>query len=207
MSGSAAPDAAFLGDVHARLAALSEAGGAEGGEAAEVLRLWPQPQPARRPSPQSQPACEHLPAALALGAAGPERALADGLARLAPLLRWTYGYPPDPRWPGLEGSIAFTDFLGGGTGLWPSERLLLGFTLIAPHTAYPAHLHPAIELYLVVAGTAAWQLGGAPAALKPPGAAILHPSGASHAMITGDEPLLALFTWRGDLNTSPVYVA
>lgn len=206
MSGVAAPDAAFLGDVYARLLALSRGEGVAAGEAAEVLRLWPEPAPARAPNPQSLPACEHLPAALALGGGGPERALADGLARLAPALRWTYGYPPDPRWPGLERRIAFTDFLGGATGVWPSERLLLGFTLIAPHTAYPAHAHPAIELYLVVAGTATWQLGDAPGALRPPGAAILHPSGEAHAMITGDEPLLALFTWRGDLRTSPVYV-
>ena len=78
--------------------------------------------------------------------------------------------------------------------------------MIAPHTVYPAHSHPAIELYLVVSGTAIWQAGGAPATPQPPGSAILHPSGIPHAMITGAEPLLALFTWRGDLQTAPSYL-
>jgi quercetin dioxygenase-like cupin family protein len=84
--------------------------------------------------------------------------------------------------------------------------MLLGFTLIAPHTNYPAHAHPAIELYLVVAGAASWRLGDAQAEIRPPGSVIVHPSRAPHAMITGAGPLLALFTWRGDLVTSPAYV-
>jgi mannose-6-phosphate isomerase-like protein (cupin superfamily) len=144
-------------------------------------------------------------AALELGAAGPESRIAAELAKLAPRLRWTYGYPPDPRYPGLERRIAFTEVLGNGA-IWPSERMLLGFTLIAPNTTYPAHAHPAIELYLVVAGAAAWRVGEAPAEIRQPGSVIVRASSPSHAMTTGAEPLLALFTWRGDLATSPAYL-
>jgi mannose-6-phosphate isomerase-like protein (cupin superfamily) len=127
-----------------------------------------------------------------------------GLAMLTTHLRWTYGYPPDQRYPGIERRIAFTEVLGT-TGIWPSQQMLLGFTLIAPHTHYPAHVHPAIELYLVIAGTATWQLGDEAGEPRPPGSIIVHPSGAPHAMTTHTEPLLALFTWRGDLATSPIY--
>jgi mannose-6-phosphate isomerase-like protein (cupin superfamily) len=176
-----------------------------GPEAQALLPLWPPPSPMQRLEPATLPACAYFGVALELGMAGPEARIAGGLAKLAQRLRWTYGYPPDPRYPGLERRIAFTEVLGA-TAIWPSDRMLLGFTLIAPHTNYPAHAHPAIELYLVVAGAATWQLGEAPAVIRPPGSVTVHPSGAPHAMTTGVEPLLALFTWRGDLATSPAYV-
>jgi quercetin dioxygenase-like cupin family protein len=99
-------------------------------------------------------------------------------------------------------SLKCSERLGSGR----ANGCCFGFTLIAPHTHYPAHAHPAIELYLVIAGAATWGLGDAPAEIRPPGSVIVHPSGAPHAMTTGAEPLLALFTWRGDLATSPSYV-
>ena len=198
-------DTGFLGLLQERLARMATNPFPAGPEAQALLPLWPPPAQARRLEPAELPACAYLGAALELGMAGPESPIAGGLASLAPRLRWTYSYSPDPRWPGLERRIAFTEVLGA-TAIWPSERMLLGFTLIAPHTSYPAHAHPAIELYLVVAGAAAWQVGDAPAAIRPPGSVIVHQSGAPHAMTTGAEPMLALFTWRGDLATSPAYL-
>jgi mannose-6-phosphate isomerase-like protein (cupin superfamily) len=197
-------DTGFPGMLRQRLARMATATAPVGPEAQALLLLWPPPTTAPRLEPAELPACAHFAAALELGMAGPESPIATGLARLARRLHWTYGYPPDPRWPGLERRIAFTQVLGT-TAIWSSERMLLGFTLIAPHTSYPAHAHPAIELYLVVAGAAAWQLGDAPAAIRAPGSVIVHPTSTPHAMTTGPEPLLALFTWRGDLATSPAY--
>jgi quercetin dioxygenase-like cupin family protein len=78
--------------------------------------------------------------------------------------------------------------------------------LIAPETRYPPHAHPAIETYLVIAGTALWSLGTAPGAAQPPGALILHPSGEAHAMRTQAEPLLAIWSWRGDVTSPSVYL-
>ena len=200
-----APDTDFLGVLHERLARMAGAPGPAGPEAQALLPFWPPRAPAQQLDPAELPACAYLRSALELGVAGSETLIAKGLARLAHRLRWTYGYPPHSGYPGLEKRIAFTQVLGSGA-IWPSERMLLGFTLIAPHTNYPAHAHPAIELYLVVAGTAEWQLGDAPAAIRTPGSVIVHPSGAPHAMTTHAEPLLALFIWRGDLQTSPAYL-
>jgi mannose-6-phosphate isomerase-like protein (cupin superfamily) len=200
-----ASDAGFLAVLRERFAQMAASPAPAGPEAQALLPLWPSPAPALRLEPVELPACTYFGTALDLGRAGPEAPIAAGLAALAQRLRWTYGYPPDPRYPRLERRIAFTLVLGPAA-IWPSERMLLGFTLIAPHTNYPAHAHPAIELYLVVAGGASWRLGNAPAEIRPPGSVIVHPSGAPHAMITGAKPLLALFTWRGDLATSPAYV-
>jgi mannose-6-phosphate isomerase-like protein (cupin superfamily) len=202
---AADPDSGLLKVLPDRLARLAAASAPAGPEAQALLPLWSASSPPRRAEPATLPACDSLSEALELGMAGPESVIAAGLSELTSRLRWTYGYPRDPRYPGLERRLAFTEALGK-TGIWPSERMLLGFTLIAPHTHYPAHVHPAIELYVVIAGAAAWALGDAPAQIRPPGSVIVHPSGAPHAMTTGAEPMLALFTWRGDLATSPSYM-
>jgi mannose-6-phosphate isomerase-like protein (cupin superfamily) len=199
------PDSRFLNLLHERLAQIAATPAPAGPEARALLPLWPASPPSQQVKPTELPACNYLEAALEFGMVGPEDGIAGALAKLTQWLRWTYGYPPDPRYPGLERRIAFTEVLGT-TGIWASHRMLLGFTLIAPHTHYPAHAHPAIELYLVIAGVATWRLGDAPAEIRPPGSVIVHPSGAPHAMTTNAEPLLALFTWRGNLTTSPSYV-
>ena len=198
-------DGGFLKMLQDRFALIAAAPAPDGPEAQALLPLWPASSPLAGVEAATLPACDYLAEALELGMTGPESAIACGLPQLTTRLRWTYGYPRDLRFPGLERRMAFTEVLGK-TGIWPSQRMLLGFTLIAPHTHYPAHVHPAIELYLVIAGAAAWALGDAPAEIRPPGSVIVHPSGAPHAMTTGAEPLLALFTWRGDLATSPSYV-
>jgi mannose-6-phosphate isomerase-like protein (cupin superfamily) len=202
---AADPDRGFLQVLEERLAQLAAGPAPAGPEAQALLPLWPAASPPQRLEAATLPACDYLNEALDLGVTGRESAIASGLPQLTARLRWTYGYPRDLRFPGLELRVAFTEVLGK-SGIWPSQRMLLGFTLIAPHTHYPAHVHPAIELYLVIAGAAAWARGNAPAEIRPPGSVIVHPSGAPHAMTTGAEPLLALYTWRGDLATSPSYV-
>jgi mannose-6-phosphate isomerase-like protein (cupin superfamily) len=199
------PASGFLKVLHSRLSLIAAASPPQGPEARALLPLWPALSPSQNVEAATLPACDHLAEALELGIKGPESDIAGGLLQLTPRLRWTYSYPRDARYSGLESQLAFTEVLGK-TGIWPSQRMLLGFTLIAPHTHYPAHVHPAIELYLVIVGAAGWTLGGSSAEIRPPGSVIVHPSGAPHAMTTRAEPLLALFTWRGDLATSPSYV-
>jgi mannose-6-phosphate isomerase-like protein (cupin superfamily) len=201
----AGPDSGYLKLLQDRLALIAAAPDPAGPEARALLPLWPATSSLQNVEAATLPACDHLAEALKLGMTGPESDIAEGLLQLTPRFRWTYGYPKDARYPGLESQLAFTEVIGK-TGIWPSQRMLLGFTLIAPRTHYPAHVHPAIELYLVIAGAAAWTFGDSSAEIRPPGSVIVHPSGAPHAMTTGAEPLLALFTWRGDLATSPSYV-
>ena len=173
-------------------------------ECCGLLDLWPAEGEGTPPAPQRLPACDHLDAALAAGRSGPEAGLAEALSALAPFLAWTYSYPARPGQPDLSTAVAFSQILGP-RGLRQSDGLRLGLTLIAPGTHYPPHAHPAIETYLVLAGTAVWRLGET-AAAQPPGALILHPSDMAHAMETGAEPLLAIWSWRGDLASPSVYL-
>ncbi|HEY2111625.1 MAG TPA: dimethylsulfonioproprionate lyase family protein [Dongiaceae bacterium] len=163
----------------------------------------PGPRRVTRPHP-GLPACDHLEAALAAGRSGPEAGLAEALSALSPA-RLDLQLPC-PRRPARSFRRRRLQPDRRAGRLRPSDRLLLGPTLIAPSTHYPPHAHPAIETYLVIARTALWSLAGAVAAAQPPGALILHPSAMAHAMQTGAEPLLAIWSWRGDVTSPSVYL-
>jgi len=174
-------------------------------ELSAVLAGWPRDRRTSSGKPSTVPACDHLATALRLSQEQSTAALCDALLPVLHRLGWSYGYSPDPRWPSLSATIAFAQIVGP-RGLRDDASVHLGLTLLAPHTHYPLHSHPAVELYLVLSGTAAWRVSGHPFEPRPPGSLILHESQIGHAMETSSEPLLALYTWRGDLTTAPVYV-
>lgn len=141
----------------------------------------------------------YLPAALAL-LKKHAPALALALSPIADGLPWRYSYRPRADLPGLESNMAWAEIVGPPESLFHSQDVCFGLTLIGPHTHYPAHRHPAVELYQVVAGTAQWQLNDQWSP-KPPGSFILHPANTVHAMRTDEEPLLAIYSWSGDVHT------
>ncbi len=179
------------------------AGDALAGELAHVLALLPA-STAVAPAPHGapHPITHHLGAALAAGAGRIEGILAP-LRQLAPALPWRYSYAARSDAPGLEHHVAWSEFVGPVAPI-QSDKVCLGVTLIAPRTLYPVHHHPAIETYLVLSGAATWTATGR-AALRPPGAFILHPSNVKHAMQTWAEPLLAVYTWSGDVHSASAY--
>lgn len=120
----------------------------------------------------------------------------DILAEVLPNLPWKYNYEPRGDMPDLGVKMAWGEIIGPEAP-YLSSSFCFGFTMIAPDSLYPAHFHPAVELYYVLSGTAEWTLNGK-AALQKPGTFILHPANAVHAMRTGKEPLLAMYTWSGD---------
>jgi len=127
----------------------------------------------------------------------------DALRPLAHTLPWRYSYKPRGDRSGLENRMGWAEFIGPEAPI-KSDKLCLGVTLIGPHTLYPAHHHPAIESYYVLSGTALWTADGITRAL-PPGSFILHPSNVDHSMETFEEPLLAAYTWTGDIETLSIY--
>lgn len=87
--------------------------------------------------------------------------------------------------------------LAGTRGHFASDAVAAGFLLLGPETHYPDHHHVAEEVYIPLTGGTAWSRGGGDAVTRAAGEIIHHPSGVSHAMRTGEEPLLALYLWRG----------
>ena len=87
----------------------------------------------------------------------------------------------------------------GPDGHYASNALRFGMYVQAPEMAYVAHAHGAEEFYMVLSGVADREADGHRAANVGPGAIRHHPPHVPHATFTGPEPLLALWSWRGDI--------
>lgn len=143
-------------------------------------------------------------ALLARALAAASDPIATALRALREPLPWHYHYPQRDDAPDLAARIGFAELIGPrGPLIAPDSRA--GFTLMAPHTFYPLHRHPAVELYLVISGTAEW-IAPPSQRFVPPGDYILHASNQPHAMRTAADPLLALYAWSGNLITPATYL-
>ena len=142
--------------------------------------------------PEVKPVTAHLPRALDLGERGAVGGMARSLSRVVAGLTWEYGYERVP--PALARKYAYCEVLGprGPVG---SDRLVLGFVLLAPRTTYPQHSHAEIEeSYISVAG--AWSENDT--AVHAPGSLILNRPGQAHRITTADlDPCLLAYAWIG----------
>ncbi len=118
-------------------------------------------------------------------------------------LPWVYHYSPRSAEEDVGDRIAFAELIGPD-GPLGAPNCRIGFTVMAENTLYPMHVHPAVELYLVLAGTARWQTPAADRRV-PPGHLVLHRSNEPHSMRTSDEPMLALWGWSGDIDAPAAY--
>ena len=69
---------------------------------------------------------------------------------------------------------------------------------------YPWHQHPAEEMYLCLAGEAAFRKEGSPEVVLNSGGVMEHLSNQPHAMETFDHPIMAYVVWRNGFGTKPV---
>jgi hypothetical protein len=152
--------------------------------------------------PADLPVLRFWPAALPDGADPVAGAAAQALRVLSPALRWRQN--PTYRNPAFLAGYGYTE-IAGPAGLVAAPGLSLGILLLAPAMLYPAHRHPAEEIYLPLQ-PALWQHGDAGLwRRQPSGAVIHHPSMLVHAMRTDAAALPALYLWRGDLATPAAF--
>lgn len=152
--------------------------------------------------PSGHPLTRHLPAALdGLDRDAPE--IAQALRPLAAALPWRYGYAARTDLPGLEAEMGWAEIVGP-LAPYRADDVCLGLTLIGAGTFYPPHRHPAVELYHVLTGVSEWTADGETSVRKP-GDFILHTVNQEHAMRGGEQPLLALYTWSGDVVSPSVW--
>jgi quercetin dioxygenase-like cupin family protein len=152
----------------------------------------------------SLPILAQMPVALvAAREAAPD--LADPLEEMLPALSWTQNpnYRRHPPSADFLARYGYAQFAGPSNvpTLVTSGELALGVLMLAPGTVYPAHAHPAEELYVPLA-PARWQRGEEGWRDRRAGDLIHHPSGMVHATQAGEAPLLALYLWLGDLGTA-----
>jgi hypothetical protein len=181
--------------LHSLVGALRELLESAGPEAAPFLRDWPHELIARPVGQSALPVVGAL-KDLARFAAPETRALTESVAALAHAFAWRQTYGADDFGPRFLDAYGYCEWIGE-RGAFESRKIACGVLLLGPDTDYPAHAHEAEEIYLPLAGRAWWLKGTSDWTLRPPGRLIHHPSWTSHAMRTGDEPLLAAYVWRG----------
>jgi mannose-6-phosphate isomerase-like protein (cupin superfamily) len=147
---------------------------------------------------QRKPVCRFMPDVLRRAAASPLEGIAEAFAAVEPLSDWVQNpnYTAETMGRPFVDSYGYVELVGPGRP-YPCREMLVGLLLLGPKTHYPDHAHAAEEVYHVVAGTAEWWREDGDWVRLPPGSAIHHPPRVRHATRTRDEPLLALYCWRG----------
>ncbi len=93
----------------------------------------------------------------------------------------------------------------GAKGRLFNEKLRSGIFFLAPNFNYPMHNHAGLEIYYVLSGVLDVQNGvDAEPRRIGPGEYSVTPSQVPHALTIGDEPVVLLYIWIGDLE-SPIY--
>lgn len=196
----------FLSNVGGRLEADAAVGGALGRELAILGRLIRDARGSARPVvSEAPPGLRHIGAMLAEARDDRCRDLAEALAPLVGAAYWTRFYAEDDWTRPFLNEFANGEIVGPHGPVY-SDRVILGAFVLGPNTLYPPHAHPAVEIYLPLAGYAEFAAGGTGFRAVPPGTYSLHPSNAVHAIRTGNRALLALFAWRGDMTAPSWYL-
>ena len=89
----------------------------------------------------------------------------------------------------------------GPEGLIKSDGLRLGLYGMLPYFEYGIRIHPAEEVFLMLAGEALWKRGDQQYAPLGPGERSLHPSMLPHANKTEELSFMSIYVWRGDVST------
>jgi len=149
------------------------------------------------------PVLGHLEMALA-EATKVDPELGGALAALSSQLQWRQNpnYVRNPPSADFLSGYGYAVIAGSG-GLFPA-RIAFGLLILAPGILYPAHLHPAEEVYLVLDQTSLWWREGEEWRHGLAGALIHHPPNLLHAMQAGLRPLCAVYLWRGAIEVNAV---
>lgn len=184
-----------------------------GGEGVEnvIYRLSEQPlkdPDFRLPEAAQKPVVKHLDATLK-EAAALDGELAEAIRVIAPALHWDQSpsYTDEILGAGFKDNYAWAELIGP-KGFFAGSDYLLGFLLLGPHRHYLDHYHPAPELYWPLTAGSDWRKGdNQPFVTRQQGEVIWHPTLITHATITHEKPLLAVYCWTRDVKVGARLVA
>lgn len=155
------------------------------------------PRPTASETGPTLPATRYFPTAISTARRLPLMGeLVDALDSLIPALQWARRATMVGAGPEFADGHANAVAVGEG-GMFAHARVTVGLTVMAPHVLYADHSHPPAEVYLVLSPgewrqrSGAWFTPGA-------GQTVYNPPGITHAMRSGDVPLLAIWTLLGD---------
>ncbi len=100
----------------------------------------------------------------------------------------------------ITNHVAVVEIIGP-SGMIEDSRFRFGLLLQDPEIHYAKHQHAAEELYLVLHGEAAWAVDDNEPSIHGVGEFVHHVENQPHQMKTKDKPLLAMWTWLGDIDS------
>jgi hypothetical protein len=155
------------------------------------------PEHAERTLDTAQLAClRHLDACAALAEDTDGWPVARLLAERGQRLHWGQTYTSSDFGQKFVDNYGWLELIGT-RGHFADDTIACGFLVLGPDIHYPDHHHEAEEIYIPLTAGALWRKGEGGFTPRKAGEVIHHPSNVNHAMKTGDEPLLALYLWRG----------
>ena len=155
------------------------------------------------PSPRPLLAADLLPHALARIERPALAPLRDAIAGAAGLFHWRQ----NPNYTAANMGVAFmagygyVEFAGPKEALFHAADIRVGLLLLGPRLHYPAHAHPAEEIYHPLTEDGLWRRGQEDWRTVPAGRAIHHPPMIVHETKATESTLLALYCWRGNTVT------
>jgi Dimethlysulfonioproprionate lyase len=151
------------------------------------------------PGSQLQPVCIFVPHVI-FAISHLNVNLASATAEISDHLRWVQSasYTDAALGEGFSKNYAWCELIGP-QGFFKGSDFLLGFLLLGPHRHYKDHYHPAPELYWPLTAPSDWKKGDGHFTPRQAGEIIWHPSTITHATITHDKPLLAVYAWTRDV--------
>ncbi|MGI9408030.1 MAG: dimethylsulfonioproprionate lyase family protein [Hyphomicrobiaceae bacterium] len=124
----------------------------------------------------------------------------DMLRATADAASWFMSYDAKDVGDTLAGGLVATQ-VAGKRGLLRTDTLFTGFFLIGPNVTYPLHDHVSDELYFVVSGAVDIQNGfdAEPQRITADAYSVT-PSGVPHELRTGNDPVLMIYVWTGQVD-------
>lgn len=75
----------------------------------------------------------------------------------------------------------------------PADGFKFGYLMIAPGTVYPAHIHPAPEMYHILSGETEWIVNGEKFKAGPGSSVVMQPNQSHELVVLGDKPMKAVW--------------
>lgn len=114
-------------------------------------------------------------------------------------LPWGHNPVSDQVSAEVDALFSVLNLLGPDAPLY-CPTLRAGLYYQRPNTRYGLHSHAAAETYVIIAGRAHWTAGEAQQEMTA-GHSVHHSTYLPHACQTGDEGVVALWRWSGDIGT------
>ena len=156
--------------------------------------------------PFNQPVCQYLNDCLE-DASLLNKSICDTVSKIKHLLKWKINsnykgvYPDD-----FFQNESFVEIIGPN-GLLEKPGIRVGFLLLGPTIFYPSHKHEALELYNIMSGKGLWQIDDNEFEEKSPDDSVFHDLWVPHAMKTTGNPVLALFSWSGQIDSEAIPIS